>query len=92
MVMLWKEHLEYVVQFAVSGTNFFRCRLMLQLIAQVCWTTFLIVTTRLHLPGKWLLPNTQFYSYVYLAANAQCRLCGHRSQQRTAILSGVARR
>src|SRR5688500_11248667 len=23
MVMLWKEHLEYVVQFAVSGTNFF---------------------------------------------------------------------
>jgi hypothetical protein len=23
MVMLWKEHLEYVVQFAVSGTNIF---------------------------------------------------------------------
>ena len=90
--MLWKEHLEYVVQFAVSGTNFFSMQAHAAIDSAGVLDNILDCNHTAALLGKWLLPNTQFYSYVYLAANAQCRLCGHRSQQRTAILSGVARR
>ena len=90
--MLWKEHLEYVVQFAVSGTNFFSMQAHAAIDSVGVLDNILDCNHTAALLGKWLLPNTQFYSYVYLAANAQCRLCGHRSQQRTAVLSGVTRR